>query len=246
MSEKISLALGESVIVKPNTQDPDLDIEIGGWQGRISEIDLDNALICIDWDSLTLKNMPSSVIAYCQAKDLDWDHMYLASTEVELITARDTSEDVAEMKTQLERQHYLGAEKAETITPILPDKTVSKESQKRDGCLLLLLTYYTLGGAALLIVYLTHLLLPDSNVLDNIPFVVAVWHTVVATLVVIFGVAALKWRKWGVFGLLMIIVIGNLVGFSLNTSPNILLFIIPLVQFALTVYLVRRKWDLFV
>ena len=43
--------VGDSIVVKNGIQDPDLNADIGGWQGRISEIQ-DNNIACIDWDSI--------------------------------------------------------------------------------------------------------------------------------------------------------------------------------------------------
>ena len=48
--------LGDSVVVKQGIKEPDFEeFEIGGWQGRITEIntksDKNNVLITIEWDS---------------------------------------------------------------------------------------------------------------------------------------------------------------------------------------------------
>ena len=56
----MKLKNGDSVIVKHGVKEPYLEeFEIGGWQGRVVEIDTnsdkDNILITIEWDSLTLK-----------------------------------------------------------------------------------------------------------------------------------------------------------------------------------------------
>ena len=59
--KRSSLKIGNSVKVKEGMQCPDLaDLCIGGWQGRVSEIgegDDGNGIICIRWDSITLKNI---------------------------------------------------------------------------------------------------------------------------------------------------------------------------------------------
>ncbi len=58
---RTSLKIGNSVRVKEGMPYPDLkDLCIGGWQGRVSEIgedDNSSGLICIRWDSITLKNI---------------------------------------------------------------------------------------------------------------------------------------------------------------------------------------------
>lgn len=104
--------IGDSVRVKSHRKDPDLNIDIGGWQGRISEINERENLICIDWDSITLQNMPSSLIAECEEEGLGWDQMYLGLDEVDLVEARDTEADVDRALDRLEAQHrydYLGS-----------------------------------------------------------------------------------------------------------------------------------------
>jgi Calcium binding len=119
----MNLKIGDSVIVKPSVQDPDLGINLGGWQGRISEISEDDTIICIDWDSLTLQNIPDSVIAQCEEEGLEWGQMYLDATEVKLTTARDTEADVAQITHQIQAGHTwdnLG-EEGKRIQQILGD-----------------------------------------------------------------------------------------------------------------------------
>jgi len=61
----MSFKIGNSVKVKPGVKDPDLEADISGWQGRISAVQ-DDGIVCIDWDSITLKQMPGSVIKKCE------------------------------------------------------------------------------------------------------------------------------------------------------------------------------------
>ena len=125
MKANINFKVGTSVIVKPGVKDPDLGIDIGGWQGRISEIQDD--LVCIDWDSVTLKNMPGSAIAECEQRGMGWSQMYLEATDVELTKPRDTEEDVARVIDRLEAEHawdFLGEEGGRiqaVVTGIDPD-----------------------------------------------------------------------------------------------------------------------------
>lgn len=90
---EFAFKVGDSVIVKQGVLDPDLGTDIGGWQGRIVIIERQSNLIGIEWDSITLKNIPSSVIDQCELENLDWAQMYLSSTDVELTQPRDTEED---------------------------------------------------------------------------------------------------------------------------------------------------------
>jgi hypothetical protein len=123
MAEKPTLHVGDSVIVKPGTQDPDFDIEIGGWQGRISEMhpagNPDTVLIA--WDSITLRQMPNWVIVKSEERGLNWTVMGIEIREVELVDPRDTEEDVAQAVDALSQAHawsWLG-EEGERIGQIL-------------------------------------------------------------------------------------------------------------------------------
>lgn len=88
--------IGESVIVKAGVKDPDSDNDLGGWQGRVIAVEDD--MVDLAWDSLTLKAMPSSMIEWCEEENLDWAEMRLRLDDVERAKARDVKSDVAEVK----------------------------------------------------------------------------------------------------------------------------------------------------
>ena len=98
--------VGDSVAAKPGTN---LDGDISGWQGRIVDIyqheDAEARTILIEWDSITLQNMPESVIIHCEREGLDWAEMGLFEHEVLLITVRDTEDDVAEVQAEIHDQY---------------------------------------------------------------------------------------------------------------------------------------------
>jgi len=121
MQKNQGIRVGDVVRVKPGVRDGDFDIDMGGWQGRVSEISPLENLICIDWDSLTLLNMPGAMIARCEEEGLGWDQFYLESSEVEPAAARDTKADVAKAVRKLQEEHawdYLG-EKGSGIARVL-------------------------------------------------------------------------------------------------------------------------------
>ncbi len=107
--------VGESVVVKPGTKDPESDGDISGWQGRISKIEPweGGTLVCIVWDSITLQHMPRSLIEHCEEEGFDWQSIYLGVDEVEPAFARDTERDVTRTVQEV-RKHaawfHLGAE----------------------------------------------------------------------------------------------------------------------------------------
>ena len=97
---------GNSVVVNQNIHDPDFDICIEGWQGRISEIDTQANLICIEWDSFTLSQMPSEIIEQCEEEGWDWKRMFLQIDEVELTHPRDKKEDVKSTIDYLNKKYW--------------------------------------------------------------------------------------------------------------------------------------------
>lgn len=86
--------VGMSVIVKKGIVDPDDNkTNIGGWCGRITEIDHD--YILIEWDSVTLQNISFMKICFIEDIGLDWSKMYLVEEDIEQCEPRDTFRDVS-------------------------------------------------------------------------------------------------------------------------------------------------------
>lgn len=107
-SDIFSVKVGDLVKVKPGVLDPDgllvsneghkgrlLDhnipevLSLEGWQGKIRDIqpqkDGGTTIIVIEWDSLTLQNMPKQAVKACEEKDLDWKRMALFPDDVYVI-----------------------------------------------------------------------------------------------------------------------------------------------------------------
>ena len=107
----MSFKVGDSVKVKEGIMCPDEDsVCIGGWQGRVSEIE--NDVVEIRWDSITLKQLSREYIKESEEEGLGWTEMYLSADEIESASPRDseaTANDVAgEMKSKF---CWLGLEK---------------------------------------------------------------------------------------------------------------------------------------
>jgi len=120
--ESRNWAIGESVVVKTGVTDPDTGGDIGGWQGRISAIFDAEETLTIQWDSLTLKSIPTAHIGWAEEEGLSWSEMNLSLDEVELAAARDTKDDVAAALKELESQTswlYLGGEQGKRIQAIV-------------------------------------------------------------------------------------------------------------------------------
>jgi hypothetical protein len=110
----MEVTVGDCIIVKPGVKDPDYGRDIGGWQGRVTEIESyqdGKVTIMFQWDSLSLKAMPASMIRHSEVKGLDWTTMGLYAEEVERAQPRDTQEDVDAVIQELSAEHawdYLG------------------------------------------------------------------------------------------------------------------------------------------
>jgi len=88
--------------------DPDFGDNIGGWQGRIAAVQTDekgDALLDIEWDSLTLRQIPDASIERCEEDGFDWSVMGLRAHEVDLCEPRDTLADVAQVKEEISIQY---------------------------------------------------------------------------------------------------------------------------------------------
>lgn len=103
---KLKFKIGDSVIVKQGVKEPDLEeFELSGWQGRVVEIDAnsnkDNILITVEWDSLTLKQIPSDYIEQSEIDGFDWSSMVLYDSDLEKTISRDSKKNVEKAKEKL-------------------------------------------------------------------------------------------------------------------------------------------------
>ena len=98
--------IGDSVLVKSGIKEPDLEeFEIGGWQGRIGEIDTksnnDNVLVTVEWDSISLEQLPCNYIEQSEMDGLGWQNITLYSSDLEKGIPRDKIEDVKNTQDKL-------------------------------------------------------------------------------------------------------------------------------------------------
>ena len=105
------MKIGDSVRVKAGVLEPDTEkFEIGGWQGRIVEIDTmstdEGTLVNIQWDAITLQQIPSDYIIQSEIEALGWDVMVLFESDIEMSDSRDTLEDVKKMQEAISEKYY--------------------------------------------------------------------------------------------------------------------------------------------
>ena len=133
----MSLKIGNSVKVKQGIKEPDSeDLEIGGWQGRVTGIrkkcdDLGNTMITIEWDSLTLKQLPDSFISQSENDGCDWKTMNLYESDVDKTVSRDKISDVKKVLDLLDEKYYWDSfgEEGQRISIILEGLNPSDEME---------------------------------------------------------------------------------------------------------------------
>jgi len=100
------LRAGDQVVVNQGVKNPDNKSDISGYKGRIVDLDDEDKLVTIQWDSVSLQQMPPAEIIECEKKGLDWSEMVLYQNEVTKSRSRDSINDVKRVKRKLERQYY--------------------------------------------------------------------------------------------------------------------------------------------
>ena len=133
----MSLEIGNSVKVKQGIKEPDSeDLEIGGWQGRVTGIrkkcdDIGNTMITIEWDSLTLKQLPDSFISQSENDGCDWKTMNLYESDLDKTVERDKNSEVKKVLDLLEEKYYWTSfgEEGQRISIILEGLNPSDEME---------------------------------------------------------------------------------------------------------------------
>lgn len=97
--------VGDLVKVKQGVCVPDYKtLCIEGWQGRVAQCsDIDPSDVFIEWDSVTLRDMPREYIEDCERDGYGYQNMTLSADDVENARSRDTAADVAEAQCEIEK-----------------------------------------------------------------------------------------------------------------------------------------------
>ena len=125
---------------------------MSGWQGRIINITREkkSEIIEIEWDSITLKQLPEEFIKDCLENGYDFGNMRLGIEDVELTTARDTQTEVEKqlVKTNEQYQHYGFGEEAKRIAAILSNDDLEVTEEKTKHLTLIPAKAYSKGSNA--------------------------------------------------------------------------------------------------
>ncbi len=91
-------------------RDPDYDVDIGGWRGRILHVDGgggEDSPLTIEWDSITIKKMPPSLIEASHKDDLVWSEMVLFAEDISPAQPRDDEKAVAGARREIVGKYEL-------------------------------------------------------------------------------------------------------------------------------------------
>ncbi len=98
--------IGDSVRVREDVEDSDYPgEEIGGWQGRVVDIaDEESSLLEVEWDSVTLKEMPKSTLREAALDGLDWTRYHVDGADLQAADPRDAPQDVRRVQNELREE----------------------------------------------------------------------------------------------------------------------------------------------
>jgi hypothetical protein len=98
--------IGQTVKVKNRVLCPDdSEFNLSGWTGRIIDlVEDEEPTIGIEFDSITLKNMPEKFIKKSEQEGLDWSRIYLDVNDVERTKSRDTEQDAKKVRNEIKKR----------------------------------------------------------------------------------------------------------------------------------------------
>ncbi len=121
------MKINDSVKIKVGIQLPDDPNRlIEGWVGRVTEIE--NNLITIAFDSITLSEMPEDYILECVKKGFEFTEITLEKDELEPTEERDSEADVEAKKDELEEIYEFG-EQSLRVYHILDNADMSQTAE---------------------------------------------------------------------------------------------------------------------
>lgn len=93
--------VGDSVRFKDGEIDEGSGVDMSGWQGRITEVDAEERLLLVAFDSITLRSLPREYLEECEEEGLSWSAYYIRFDDVEAADARDRKRDVRQTIAEL-------------------------------------------------------------------------------------------------------------------------------------------------
>jgi len=97
------IKIGDYVKVKAGVKAPGFEYQLmDNWQGKVIDIQKDEQLVDLEWDSETLMNTPEKYLRDLMNKGYDYEIMTLEVSELERANRRDNPKQREEIKAKLE------------------------------------------------------------------------------------------------------------------------------------------------
>ena len=98
--------IGQNVKVKNGVLCPDdSEFDLSGWTGRIIDlVEDEEPTIGIEFDSITLKDMPEKFIKKSEREGLDWYRIYLDVNDVKRTKSRDTEQEAKIVRNEIKKR----------------------------------------------------------------------------------------------------------------------------------------------
>ena len=99
--------IGQTVKVKNGVLCPDdSEFDLSGWTGRIIDlVEDEEPTIGIEFDSITLKNMPEKYVKKSEQEGLDWYRIYLDVNDVKRTKSRDKEQDAKNVRNEIKKRY---------------------------------------------------------------------------------------------------------------------------------------------
>ena len=100
---------GQSVKTRADMKDYETGkFEMGNWQGRVVDFhsDEEGTFVEVQWDSVTLQNMPDEYIEESINEDLDYENFVLDPNDLELCEPRDEEKDVHRVQAEVDSRYF--------------------------------------------------------------------------------------------------------------------------------------------
>ena len=96
----------QTVKVKNGVLCPDdSEFDLSGWTGRIIDlVEDEEPTIGIEFDSITLKDMPEKYVKKSEQEGLDWSKIYLDVNDVERTKSRDTEQEAKIVRNEIKKR----------------------------------------------------------------------------------------------------------------------------------------------
>lgn len=131
-----SFAEGDPVAVRDGVEHPELGTDIGGWQGWITEVILDETygeLVVVAWDSQTLANSPPEYREAAEEEGIDFTRTTLVPVALQGAVPRDDPADAIDVAGELDEDFdwdYLGRQ-GQRIREVIAGSPTREEAFQR-------------------------------------------------------------------------------------------------------------------